>query len=197
MWVNVFTSKYSHSQVTSFKLHLKHNNDYTKLIFAEDHLPKHMRLTFSQRLIRFLFVPICFIAIMCLMHAKGVYKDIDTFCGRRDSCFASCITSNFPTFNCVSKEFEIDYDGNSYRKFFFFPKPLSGEDNKLYNTCKSYINDNPTMARAGEDSNRALRAHTCFKACQNYGDCLSGFDMDDRPMCSLQESETGIICVDP
>ena len=37
MWANVFLSKYSHSRVTTFKLHLKHNNDYTKLIFDEAH----------------------------------------------------------------------------------------------------------------------------------------------------------------
>lgn len=44
MWTNIALSKYAHSRVTDFKNHLKHNNDITKLIFKEDHLPKHMRL---------------------------------------------------------------------------------------------------------------------------------------------------------
>lgn len=68
MWANILLSKYSHSRVTNFKLHLKHNNDYTKLIYNEDHLPKHMRLSFTARLMRFFFIPIVFIASICLMH---------------------------------------------------------------------------------------------------------------------------------
>jgi cell division protein FtsL len=68
MWVNVCLSKHSHSQVTTFKHHLKQNNDFAKLIYEEDHLPKHMRLDFVSRLIRYLFVPICFVATVCLMH---------------------------------------------------------------------------------------------------------------------------------
>lgn len=54
------------------------------------------------------------------------------------------------------------------------------------------------MPRAGKDSKRGIRAHTCFNSCSDYGDCLSGFDYDNRPTCRSQgASNQGIICVDP
>ena len=54
------------------------------------------------------------------------------------------------------------------------------------------------MPRAGIDQTRSLRGHACFAACSNFGDCLTGFDLDNRPTCrSNNEGETGIICVDP
>ena len=123
MWANVFLSKYSHSRVTTFKLHLKHNNDFTKLIFDEEHLPKHMRLRFPMRLIRYLFIPICFIACACLMHHSGIYKQIDDYCHRREECYAHCISSNFPHKDCKLMELDLQFQGNEYNRFFFFPKP--------------------------------------------------------------------------
>lgn len=57
---------------------------------------------------------------------------------------------------------------------------------------------NPTMPRAGKDSTRGLRAHTCFNSCADFGDCLSGFDFDNRPTCRSQNgAQQGILCVDP
>lgn len=107
MWVNVFFSNYSHSQVTSFKLHMKHNNDYTKLFYEEEHLPKHMRLEFSSRLIRFLFIPICFVACMCLMHQDPIYMEINSYCNLRDQCYSYCVSSNFPHFDCEPQTVQL------------------------------------------------------------------------------------------
>lgn len=143
-------SKYSHSRVTNFKLHLKQNNDYTKLIFNEEHLPKHMRLRFPQRLMRFCFIPVCFIACMCLMHSDGVYKEIALGCKQRDACFATCIQSNFPMLNCDQVNYNIEYDGNLYENFFFYPKPPPGRDDS-YKECKALIDMNARIPRAGKD----------------------------------------------
>jgi hypothetical protein len=52
------------------------------------------------------------------------------------------------------------------------------------------------MPPAGFES-RTLRGHTCFNACSDYGDCLSGFDYDNRPNCRSQGEENGIICINP
>jgi hypothetical protein len=54
------------------------------------------------------------------------------------------------------------------------------------------------MPRAGKDQTRSLRAHSCFNSCADYGDCLSGFDLDNRPTCnSHTKQQGGILCVDP
>lgn len=196
MWANIFLSKYSHSRVTNFKQHLKHNNDYTKLFFNEEHLPKHMRLTWPQRLIRFLFIPIVFICSCCVMHQDPIYRHIKQECNKRNSCFASCVTSDFPKLGCDHVIQNIEFDGNSYEKFFFFPEPAPGRD-KQYNVCKSYINDNYSIPRAGKDQSRALRIHACFNSCSEYKDCLTLFDLDDRPACSTQNLRQGLLCVDP
>ena len=48
--------------------------------FTEDHLPKHMRLNFLQRFIRFLFVPLCMAACVGILHWESVYKEVVDLC---------------------------------------------------------------------------------------------------------------------
>ena len=68
MWTNVCCSKYSHSRVTNFKTHLKHNNHFFKLKDEEKHLPQKMRLGKIGRLIRFLFYPISLCASVMILN---------------------------------------------------------------------------------------------------------------------------------
>jgi len=152
MWANVCCSKYSHSRVTDFKQHLKHNNDFTKLIFKETHLPKHMRLSFPLRLVRFMFMPICIMAVVSLLNRYPVYKEIDEYCQRREECFANCISDNFPNLACErSDDILIEYQGNTYTNFFFYSKQ---QDSEQYNMCKDYINYNPLIERAPDQPDR-------------------------------------------
>ena len=70
--------------------------------YKEEHMPKHMRLSFVQRLLRFLFWPICAMAAVAIMRHDPLYEQIQEFCDRRIECFAACTNSNFPFLNCDS-----------------------------------------------------------------------------------------------
>jgi hypothetical protein len=129
-----------------------------------------------------------------------MYEEADSYCHRRKECYASCIASNFPNLDCNPMKVSLEFDGNAYSNFFYYPPPLTS--NPLYDTCVGYIADNYEMPRAGLNQTRAIRGHTCFNFCASYGDCLSGFDLDERQTCqSVGSSETlgkdGILCVDP
>ena len=76
MWANVCCSKYSHSRVTTFKTHLKHNNDFTKLLFEETHLPQHMRLNSTQRFIRFMFMPISLFGFLLFLNDAPEFQAV-------------------------------------------------------------------------------------------------------------------------
>jgi hypothetical protein len=93
-------------------------------------------------------------------------------------------------------EMDIEYQGNDYKNFYFFPKP--DDDNYLYNKCQGYIAENAHLKPAGKTPHRSMRTHTCFNSCSDYGDCLTGFDLDNRPTCrSEQGQEEGIVCINP
>ena len=106
--------------------------------FAEEHLPKHMRLNFVQRLIRFLFVPLCMAAVVGCLHWDGTYKEILDLCDQRNACFAMCLADNFPQLNCeVVRDTVIEYRGNVYENFFYYP----ANDSPNYQKCYSYLSD--------------------------------------------------------
>ena len=115
-----------------------------EISYKEDHLPKHMRLNFIQRLLRFLFLPICAMASVAILRHDPLYAQIADYCERRVECFAACVNSNFPYLNCEARELEIEYNGNMYTEFFFYPKPTqekSEAELAHYAKCKDYIND--------------------------------------------------------
>merc|ERR1740139_698428 len=181
MWANVCCSKYGHSRVEPFRLHLKHNNDFTKLIFKEDHLPRHMRLPFSQRFIRFLFVPITMMAALMLLNHTPIYRELAEFCKRRDECFANCARDNFPKLSCSKKKVKISYNGNLYEDFFVYPKIGNSTH---FEKCRNYIEENPNHRMAeGEGKPRQMQVHTCFESCKRPKDCLTGFNIDGREEC--------------
>ena len=112
--------------------------------FKEEHIPKHMRLNFVQRLLRFLFWPICAMAAVALMRYDPLYEQIRDYCDRRTQCFAACTNSNFPYLNCEERQTEIEYNGVVYNDFFFYPHPTqekSESELAHYEQCKSYVDD--------------------------------------------------------
>ena len=49
----------------------------------EDYLPHHMRIGIVNRIIRFLFGPMCIVAIFSLINYYKEYREIDDLCFRR------------------------------------------------------------------------------------------------------------------
>ena len=109
-------------------------------------MPKHMRINFVQRLLRFMFWPICAMAMVSMMRHDPIYQQIAEYCERRVECHAACTISNFPFQNCDSRTSEIEYNGNIYTDFFFYPRPTqpkSEEELEHFQTCMNFIDDNP------------------------------------------------------
>ena len=103
-----------------------------------------MRLNFVQRLMRFLFWPICAMSVVSMLRHNDLDQIINTYCARRTECFAACTNSNFPFLNCEERKSEIEYNGNTYTDFFFYPKPAmekSIEELEHYLDCMGYIDD--------------------------------------------------------
>ena len=99
-----------------------------------------MKLSWQKRMIRFLFGPIALLTMITLMRYDAIYKTIYDYCEQRAECYSSCVRDNFPNMNCITiEDKELEYNGNKYSKFFFYPKP---EIDKLghYKMCEDYIN---------------------------------------------------------
>lgn len=82
---------------------------------------------------------------VALLRYDALYSQISDYCARRTECFAACTNDNFPFLNCDPREPEIEYNGDTYTNFFFYPKPgdeKSEYEIKHYERCKSYIDDN-------------------------------------------------------
>ena len=122
-WANICCNKYSHSRVTNFKTHLKHNNSFTQLIYDERHLPDHMQLKFSQRLIRFLFMPISLLGCIFIMNYSPNFDEISELCYKRNVCYSYCTNDNFPRLSCDNIQVPITYNGNEYLNFFRYSDP--------------------------------------------------------------------------
>ena len=146
-------------------------------------MPRHMRLNFVQRLLRFLFWPICAMAAVAIMRHDPVYEQIHEYCERRVQCFAACTNSNFPYLNCEARTTEIEYSGDTYTDFFFYPYPSqekSEAELEHYEQCKSYIDDNESIPYTEQGTHRQLKIHTCFPQCKTSADCYLGFNVDNR-----------------
>ena len=111
------------------------------------------------------------------------YQQIYEYCERRIECFAACTNTNFPLLNCEERELEIEYNGNIYTQFFYYPKPgigKSDEELEHYHRCSDYIGDNPTTPYTEQGEYRQLAIHTCFPQCKSNADCYLGFNKDTR-----------------
>jgi hypothetical protein len=80
MWTSVCCSKYSHSRVTNFKTHMKHNNHFTKLMNEEIHLPEHMRVGKIARIVRFMFYPLTMVASIMYFNDYPEFVEIGELC---------------------------------------------------------------------------------------------------------------------
>ena len=125
MWTNVCCSKYSHSRVTNFKTHLKHNNHFTKLINSDIYLPEHVRKSKPEKFFRFLLYPLSLAGFIMYFNNYPEYTEIYDLCKKRHLCHGQCITDNFPDNICKEVEYNIVYNGNHYKYFFEYPDPYS------------------------------------------------------------------------
>ena len=69
-------------------------------------------------------------AAAAILRHDPLYQQIHDYCERRIECFASCTNSNFPFRNCDAVTNEIEYNGNTYTDFFFYPKPTQDKSEK-------------------------------------------------------------------
>ncbi len=104
----------------------------------EDYLPHHMRIGFVNRIIRFIFGPMCIVAIFSLINYYKEYKEIDDLCFRRNECYSNCVNDNFPNLTCEKEKLNLTYNGNVYDSFYFYPKTNTSK----YQECLSYVNSN-------------------------------------------------------
>ena len=211
-WANVCCSQYSHSRVTNFKTHLKHNNHFTQLINEEIHLPTHMRLTFQKRLLRFFFYPISLMGIIMLLNWDSRYEQIQDICRLRNECYYYCTTDNFPSLTCIDRNVKIRYNGTDYEKFFDYPNPVQTTVNDPlliqdlrheYETCRAYTEWNPKMYPQEVYPYDGFSVHICFDKCRpdpvKQASLVDpNFQIDERPICNDKiKKDQGIICVHP
>lgn len=136
------------------------------------------------------------LAVVCLLHYKPIYKDIQNYCQRRAACLTGCIQDNFPQLDCESApNIDLTYRGQFYDKLFFYPVASTTS----YQQCESYISELPHLPVSPFDLDKQLAVHTCFLPCKKPADCLIGFDDDNRPKCSLSgmNRNSGLYCVHP
>lgn len=153
-----------------------------------------MRLKGYQRVIRFLFLPITMLAVVCLLHYRQIYKEIDQLCTRRAQCLTGCIQNTFPALECNVKEnIDLTYRGQFYDKLYFYPY----SESESFQNCLGFADDIVSLPTKPNDPSVQLKVHTCFEPCRKPADCLTGFDEDHRPKCSPETRDSGLYCVHP
>ena len=83
-------------------------------------------------------------AAVAVLRHDPLLEQVSDYCARRTECEAACSVSNFPYLNCEERKVSIEYNGNTYTDFFFYPKPTlksSKDELEHYNQCKGYIKD--------------------------------------------------------
>ena len=53
------------------------------------------------------------------------------------------------------------------------------------------------MPYSAKEPERQWRTHACFPPCRSPGDCMLGFEDDNRPQCTKQNKNDGLFCVIP
>jgi len=49
---------------------------------------------------------------------------IEQLCEQRHVCHGYCIADNFPDSVCDERDVKIEYNGNAYSEFFYYPDPV-------------------------------------------------------------------------
>jgi hypothetical protein len=94
----------------------------------------------------------------------------------RNECYSNCINDNFPNLTCYKENLTLTYYGNKYNTLYFYPRT----NNSKFNECLNYIDENPSIPFSLKEPDRQWKVHTCFKPCSATGDCLMGFEDDNR-----------------
>ena len=70
-----------------------------------------------------MLMPITLLGVIMLLNYSPKFQEISNDCKNRAMCDAYCIKDNFPLTPCEPQDFEIEYNGNLYNKFFKFENP--------------------------------------------------------------------------
>ena len=194
MWANLCCNKYGHSRVPTLKTHFKWNNDILKIISAEEHLPRHMRIGVAKRIIRFLFLPICLLSTIAMFNYTYDEKDIYQRCQERKKCLSYCQSDNFPNLSCTDANYELTYKGNHYTQFYHY----TSSTNAFFEHCKGLVQENAITPVAYDSNGRVWRTQVCFNGCRRAVDCLIGFSGDTRPECTPETRNfSSLVCLKP
>lgn len=69
---------------------------------------------------------------------EGKYKEIIVLIiPFRVDCYAHCVNDNFPSLSCTNLNISLEYNGNYYDQFYYYPK----KDSDHYRTCLGYVDD--------------------------------------------------------
>lgn len=62
------------------------------------------------------------LAVVCTLHYRPIYKEIEQYCARRSTCFTGCIQNNFPDLECQQiPGIDLTYHGQYYDQLYFYP----------------------------------------------------------------------------
>lgn len=194
MWLHLFGVNTGTVRAPDLKNHMIQNNDILKLIYPDTYLPKHQRLTFIFRLVRFIIsVPIMMLmAVAALNNRHGVTPE--TYCLYRSECISNCEELHFLDKSCVAYSGSLKYNGNTYDKLYTF----NYFDSDDFDKCYDYASDN-TDYPWDDSGDRQWNVHTCFFRYRDKTD--SNFDQDNREewkdVNASGANIKDLLCVDP
>ena len=166
MWLYRFIDPATRGNVPTFLSFLKWNHDLTAVCYEQTYLPQGERLSFIQRLLKFLFY---LGLLMAFVFVVGRFEDdiyYNEMCLRREKCMRSCILDYYPRISCKAKDnFTFDFEGNHYTNLYMYQKPANtNQSNTGYNECASFALDNGNVNTVPETTRQA-RVHSCFPYC--------------------------------
>jgi hypothetical protein len=82
-----------------------------------------MQMTFGQRFVRFMLMPISLLGCVMVLNFSPTFIDIANLCTHREECYAHCNKDNFPLLTCDRTDFELTYNGNFYNRLFVYKDP--------------------------------------------------------------------------
>jgi len=185
MWLYRFIDPATRSNIPSLPDFLKWNHDITTICYDQTYLPQEERLTFLQRLFKFLFYLGVLLSFVYVMGDLGNDQYYTNMCKRRAHCLKNCAIDYYPHTQCQNLEkFSFEYHGNNYTHLFVYPKPSYNNSLDLagYNQCAEYALDSEKVDKVPR-KNRQARVHSCFPYCPSSGSI--------DPICS----SVALLCV--
>jgi hypothetical protein len=170
------------------------NNDFLKLAFDDVYLPKHQRIRFPLRLLRFLIsVPLMMMMAVSVLNQRYGYQP-KNYCLYRNECISNCEELHYMDQTCKPYAGKIKYNGNTYDELYEF-KYVNDDD---FTTCRDYVDDNENYPWT-EDHDRQWKVHACFLKYRENNSNDDNFEPDNR---EIYQNLTGtnindLLCVDP